>query len=119
MNIHNNQGDSQHGESLSEPAIASQRRAGCTCRVWQDRAAVRRNGARRVRGCGPVTGSRWSSYGQLTAPSAAPMVTMIAPPSVTEMNERRKPVPRNRRRIQASVTSSSVIAASASSTAAR
>ena len=46
------------------------------------------------------------------------MVAMITPPSVMEMNERRKPVPKNRRRIQASVKSSNVIAASAPSTAA-
>ena len=46
------------------------------------------------------------------------MVAMITPPSVMGMNERRNPVPKNRRRIQASVRSSNVIAASASSTAA-
>ena len=37
---------------------------------------------------------------QLTAaPSTALMVAMITPPSVMKMNERRKPVPKNRRRI--------------------
>ena len=54
---------------------------------------------------------------QRTDPSAAPIVAMMTPPSVMETNERRKPVPKNRRRIQASVRSSDVIAASASSTA--
>jgi hypothetical protein len=57
--------------------------------------------------------------GQLTAPSAALIVAMIAPPRVTEMNELRKPAPKNRRRIQASARSSNAIAASASSTADR
>ena len=47
------------------------------------------------------------------------MVAMIAPPSVTETNELRKPVPENRRRIQASARRSNAIAASASSTANR
>ena len=60
---------------------------------------------------------RWRCR-QRTAPSAALMVAMIAPPSVMEMNERRKPVPKNRRRIQASARSSNAITASASSTAA-
>ena len=69
---------------------------------------------------GPVLGSGWTvACCQLAAPSAALIVTMITPPSVMEMNERRNPVPKNRWRIQASVRSSNVIAASASSTAAR
>jgi len=42
---------------------------------------------------------------------------MIAPPSVMEMNERRKPVLKKRQRIQASVRSSNAIAARASSSA--
>jgi hypothetical protein len=44
---------------------------------------------------------------------------MIAPPRVMETNERTKPVLKNRQRIQASVSSSNPIAASASSSAAR
>ena len=55
----------------------------------------------------------------LTAPSAALIPAMIAPPSVTETNELRKPVAKNRRRIQARARSSNAIAASASSTADR
>ena len=55
----------------------------------------------------------------LTAPSAALTPAMIAPPSVTETNELRKPVAKNRRRIQASARSSNAITASASSTADR
>jgi hypothetical protein len=34
------------------------------------------------------------------------MAAITTPPSVMEMNDRRKPVPKNRRRIQASASSS-------------
>jgi hypothetical protein len=44
---------------------------------------------------------------------------MIAPPIAMEMNERRKPVAKQRHRIQARATSSKTIVASAAASAAR
>ena len=57
--------------------------------------------------------------GQLTAPSAALRLAMIAPPIAMDTNERRKPVPKKRHRIQARVTSSNAMAARATISAAR
>ena len=47
------------------------------------------------------------------------MAAMIAPPSATETNEPRKPVPKKRERIQESVRSSKAITATATISAAR
>jgi hypothetical protein len=51
--------------------------------------------------------------GQLTAPRAALTVAMIAPPSAMDTNERMKPVPKKRHRIQARLTNSKAIVAGA------
>ena len=52
------------------------------------------------------TRARTARTGQAALPSAAATPTMIAPPSVTVANERRKPVRKKRARITASTTSS-------------
>ena len=59
-----------------------------------------------------------SQGGQLTAPSAALTPAMIAPPIAIDTNERRKPMWKKRHRIQARLTSSKAIVATAATIAA-